>query len=142
MFSNLLLPKASKLVLTIYQGHRSQTPTLKVLSIIIRPYPPSYVDLKPRLVNPKLPLLPNKSTTSNRVWVEFWRLLVPSCCYFELKESSSIYALRFILEVFLVARKEKRIGETSTMSTSINGCNSLLHLLIHKALSFPILVSC
>ena len=70
-----LFPEASRVVLTIYYSLRSWTPILEVLSLIPRAYPPSYVDLKTKLVNPKLPLLPYKFTSSHRVLVGFWRLL-------------------------------------------------------------------
>jgi len=64
------------------------------------------VDLSPKLVNPKLPLLPYKITSSHGVSIGFWRLLVmPSCYYFELKDPSLIHALGLILKAFFVAKR-------------------------------------
>lgn len=112
----LLLPKSYKVVLTIYIQYISQIPTLEVLSLIPRAYPPLYVDFKPRLVIPKLPLLSYKFIVFYRVMVGFWRLLVPSCCFLELK-SHHIHALGLILKVSFVERKDKTIGERSTKSS-------------------------
>jgi len=84
---NVLFLEASKEVLTIY-------PTLEVLSLIHKTYPPSNVDLSPRMINLERPLLPYKFTTSHRVWVGFWRLLVmPFGCCFVLRDPLSIYGL-------------------------------------------------
>ena len=105
--------------LTIYYLITSWTPTLEVLSLIPRTYPPSYVDLSPRLVNPKPPHLHYKFNSSHRVWVGFWRLIVmPSYYFFMPMDTLSIHALELWLKASIMLKEGKSTWESFKMSRS------------------------